>query len=162
MGMHTGALIMGIIGYGERLSPATISDTVNTAARIESLTKHFGANILLSETSLSAIEDPTGLNFRLMGLVQMKGKQNAVRIYECIDGDDTIQRELKMSTLEVFDDAISKYFARSFAESKSAFEYILKENPNDAPAQRMLNKVDELLASGVPDDWTGVEEMFKK
>ena len=162
MGMHTGELIMGIIGYGERLSPATISDTVNTAARIESLTKHFSANILLSETTMAAIEDKAGMHFRLMGLVQMKGKKNAVKVYECIDGDSPEQCDLKLATLDVYDDAVTKFFNRSFAESKSAFEYILKENPDDAPAKRMLNQVEELLKSGVPDDWTGVEEMFKK
>jgi class 3 adenylate cyclase len=41
IGMHTGPLIMGITGDEHRLDAATISDTVNTAARIESLTKHY-------------------------------------------------------------------------------------------------------------------------
>ena len=162
MGMHTGALIMGIIGYGARLSPATISDTVNTAARVESLTKHFGANILLSETTMSAIEDPTGFHFRLMGLVQMKGKKTAVRIYECFDGDEPDQRELKLKTLDVYEDAITRYFDRSFKETKSACEYILAENPGDVPAQRLLAKATAYLESGVPDDWAGIEEMLKK
>ena len=52
MGMHTGMLIMGIIGDRERLEPATISDAVNTASRVEGLTKYFGANILLTEKNI--------------------------------------------------------------------------------------------------------------
>jgi hypothetical protein len=40
IGLHTGPLIMGITGDEYRLDAATISDTVNTAARIESLTKY--------------------------------------------------------------------------------------------------------------------------
>lgn len=162
MGMHTGALIMGIIGYGARLSPATISDTVNTASRVESLTKHFGANILLSETTFEAIEDPAGLHFRLMGLVQMKGKKKAVRIYECFDGDEPDQRELKLKTMDAFEDGISKYYDRDFEECRKAFDYILKENPDDVPAQRILQKTLDHLKTGVPSDWIGVEEMFSK
>ena len=162
MGMHTGPLIMGIIGYGERLSPATISDTVNTASRVESLTKHFGANILLSEKSYDALDDREGLHFRLMGRVQMKGKHKALKIYECFDGDYPEMRELKLKTHQVFEDAISKYYDREFAEAKAAFEYILSENPDDAPVKRLLSKATELLTKGVPDDWDGVESMYSK
>ena len=50
IGMQNGKLIMGITGDSERLDAAIISDTVNTAARIEGLSKHFGASILLTET----------------------------------------------------------------------------------------------------------------
>jgi len=51
IGMHTGSLVMGITGDQERMDAATISDTVNTASRIESLTKYYRANILLSDAS---------------------------------------------------------------------------------------------------------------
>jgi class 3 adenylate cyclase len=46
IGMHTGPLIMGITGDEFRMDAATISDTVNTASRIESLTKYYRAFIL--------------------------------------------------------------------------------------------------------------------
>ncbi|MEL6846656.1 MAG: response regulator, partial [Bacteroidota bacterium] len=45
IGMHTGPLIMGIIGDNLRADTATISDTVNTASRMEGLCKYFGASI---------------------------------------------------------------------------------------------------------------------
>ena len=55
IGMHTGPLIMGITGDEQRLDAATISDTVNTAARIESLTKHYEASLLLSQETFHTI-----------------------------------------------------------------------------------------------------------
>ncbi|HQS52317.1 MAG TPA: adenylate/guanylate cyclase domain-containing protein, partial [Daejeonella sp.] len=45
VGMHTGPLIMGITGDADRLDATTISDTVNTASRLESLTKQYKADI---------------------------------------------------------------------------------------------------------------------
>ncbi len=63
----TGPLIMGIIGDQHRLDAATISDTVNTASRIESLTKHYGVSILLSEDSLKKMENPDMFNLRYWG-----------------------------------------------------------------------------------------------
>ena len=50
--MHTGPLIMGITGDEQRMDAATISDTVNTAARIESLTKYYRSPLLLSGETL--------------------------------------------------------------------------------------------------------------
>ncbi len=71
-------------------------------------------------------------------------------------------RQSKLNTLSVFNDAIAKYYERKFAEAKSAFEYILAENPDDAPVQRLLEKTTNFAENGVPDDWSGIEEMFSK
>ncbi|MEM7371597.1 MAG: response regulator [Bacteroidota bacterium] len=84
MGMHTGSLVMGIIGDDFRTDAATISDTVNTASRMEGLTKQFGARILLSESSYQTLTDPSLFDIRALGNVQVKGRQEAVGVYECL------------------------------------------------------------------------------
>ncbi|MEL6132966.1 MAG: ATP-binding protein, partial [Bacteroidota bacterium] len=58
MGLHTGPLIMGIIGDSRRTDAATISDTVNTSARMEGLTKSFGVRILISGNSFKTLQNP--------------------------------------------------------------------------------------------------------
>ncbi len=82
MGMHNGPLIMGITGDENRLDAATISDSVNSASRIENLTKHYGASILLSDASLKELDNPSAFHFRYLGEVQVKGKLKAIKIYE--------------------------------------------------------------------------------
>lgn len=54
IGIHTGKVMLGIVGEPERWNGTVISDTVNVAARLESLSKVFGARILASDTTLSA------------------------------------------------------------------------------------------------------------
>ena len=83
VGMHTGPLIMGITGDYDRMDACTISDTVNTASRVESLTKHYKASILLSEASLQQIQQTDDFNLRNLGLVQLKGKLSSINIHEC-------------------------------------------------------------------------------
>lgn len=83
MGMHTGSLVMGIIGDEFRTDAATISDTVNTASRMEGLTKQFGAKILLSEASYQKLSDPSAFQIQHLGKVQVKGRQESVGVYEC-------------------------------------------------------------------------------
>ena len=162
MGMHTGMLIMGIIGDRERLEPATISDAVNTAARVEGLTKYFGANILLTESTYQISKDIPGFHFRKMGKVLVKGKKTPIRIYECFNGDEPELMELKIQTFDVFEDGINWYYSREFSKAKGAFEYILSENPKDLPAERFLKKVLHNIEHGIPKDWSGIEEMMGK
>lgn len=162
IGFHSGPLIMGIIGDEKRLDAATISDTVNTAARIESLNKYYGTRILLSEDSLKDVPQPDAFHFRRLGKVQMKGKKVPVQLYECFDGDPPEIMEKKRDTLEAFEQARDHYFRKEFAKAYRTFEAVLKENPDDATTQLFLNKTLECIASGVPDDWTGIERMMAK
>lgn len=162
IGFHTGSLIMGIIGDDKRMDAATISDAVNTAARIESLNKYYGTNILLSEESYLAIEERGSYHFRYLGQVQVKGKKVPVGIYECLDGDQPPVRTNKLETLSMFEEGVEYYFSKDFAKAAKNFERILNVNPDDATAQLFLNKTLNFMTSGVPEGWTGVEVMQVK
>ena len=67
IGMHTGPLIMGITGDEFRMDAATISDTVNTAARIESLTKYYKSPLLLSDHTLQYLNGQNNFPFPAPG-----------------------------------------------------------------------------------------------
>ena len=162
MGMHTGSLIMGITGDKNRLDATTISDSVNSASRIENLTKYYGANILLSEACLEKIDDQTAFNVRYLGQVQVKGKQQALKIYECFDGDLPEIIALKLATLPDFEKAIELYFRQAFNEAYSVFEIVLRQNPADLTAKLFLTKAKWLMETEVTEDWTGVELMEKQ
>jgi len=162
MGMHTGALIMGITGDENRLDATTISDSVNSAARIENLTKYYGNSILLSETCLEKLNNRATFNIRFLGQVQVKGKQAAIKIYECFDGDLPAVIDLKLATLSDFENGIQQYFNQSFATAQQAFETVLQQNPKDKTAQLFLMKTKWLANAGVTAGWTGIEMMEKQ
>lgn len=168
IGMHTGPLIMGIIGDDKRLDAATISDTVNTASRIESLTKFYGANILLSEFSVPKPETTsqngkdTDFHLRYLGRVQVKGKREPIGLYECFDGDLPGQIEHKNHTLFRFNEAMDLYFTRKFAAAEKLFREILQVNPDDQVARFFMNRTVLYGTQGVSDNWTGVETMASK
>ena len=159
MGLHSGSLVMGIIGDDQRLDAATISDTVNVASRIESLTKHFGVNILLSEDTFLQLSHPDEFNCRYLGKVLVKGKRKAIGIYECFDGDSKIQQILKKQSANMFDKGLKQYFSKKFQAARVTFDAILSANPKDKPAQLFLEKAAYFLANKVEKEWTGVEKM---
>jgi len=161
IGLHSGSLIMGITGDKNRMDAATISDSVNTAARIENLTKHYGASILLSEESLNKLDNPSDFNTRYLGQVQVKGKQEPINIYECFDGDLPTNIELKLATLDNFNKGIKSYFQQEFEQATYAFEAVLQQHPTDTTAKLFLTKAKWLRQAGVEKDWTGIERMEK-
>ncbi|NND33028.1 MAG: response regulator, partial [Saprospiraceae bacterium] len=162
MGLHTGSLIMGIIGDGRRMDATSISDTVNTASRIEGLTKHFHANILFSEDTLHRLSDSQQFNIRFLGKIQMKGKEHPVNIYECFDGDRAEIIEKKLATQKEFEQALASYHGKDFAKSLESIKYVLRENPGDGTAKLYRQKLEYYLEAGIEDDWTGVETMLTK
>jgi adenylate cyclase len=49
IGIHTGPAIVGEMGYGTAVSITAVGDSVNTASRIESLTKTYACQLVISE-----------------------------------------------------------------------------------------------------------------
>ena len=162
IGLHTGSLIMGIIGDQNRMDAATIADTVNTASRLESLTKYYRASILLSEDSFRQMVVQKEFHFRYLGKVQVKGKKEPVGIYECINGDVPELMEQKLQTMVDFERGLSHFFAKEFPEAAGAFNQVLKGSSADYTARLFLNKASQYTIEGVAEGWTGVEVMDVK
>jgi adenylate cyclase len=162
IGMHTGPLIMGITGDHERMDAATISDTVNTASRIESLTKYYKADILISGATLQGLHDPEAFYLRNLGRVQVKGKQEALSLFECFSGSPEKVLQDKLLTLKPFHEGISHYLNKSFAHAIAIFGDVVATNPDDLTARLFLKNAALYISNGVPENWMGVEEMVSK
>ncbi len=162
IGMHSGSLIMGIIGDEKRMDAATVSDTVNAASRIEGLTKYYAASILVSENCLHQASHKELFQTRYLGKTLLKGKKEPTGIYECFEGDSPEIILKKTASKEIFEKGLKHYLNREFQEAILVFKELLAANPLDGPAKHFLNKATQYIVNGVPDDWTGVEMMKTK
>ncbi|MDW3649942.1 MAG: adenylate/guanylate cyclase domain-containing protein [Bacteroidia bacterium] len=162
MGLHAGSLMMGIIGDDKRTDAATVSDTVNTASRMEGLTKYYGASILLSGEVKTKLSEEDSYALRYLGKVQVKGKQNLVEVFECLNGRKPEEGEKLMESLAEFQEAVNSYFAKDFKAAIDLFESVLSKNPQDTASRIYLEKAQQNLQSGIADDWDGVLTMKEK
>ncbi len=163
VGMHTGPLIMGIIGDLDRNDTAIIPDTVNTASRMEGVTKFYGANIILSEDSLKTVEDKEQFGLRYLGKVKVKGKDKSLGIYECFDGDrEEKSIKLKRKTLKEFEKGIGYFMNGEFPKASASFDKVLTQNPDDLVSKYFITKSAEFTLSGFPKDWDVVTSMDAK
>jgi len=82
VGIHVGEAIAGTIGSPDRMEFTFIGDVVNTAARIESMTKAMGVSPLISADVLGALSPAArGLPWVDVGAQGLKGKQEAVQLW---------------------------------------------------------------------------------
>ncbi|OHD11066.1 MAG: hypothetical protein A2Y41_02935 [Spirochaetes bacterium GWB1_36_13] len=165
IGMHTGNLMLGIIGEKERLDSTVISDAVNLASRLEGLTKMYGASIVMSESTLKKIKDISpDLDFhnRFLDQVKVKGKNDPVFIYE-VFGD--LENEFMRKKLDLdpkFQEAVSFYQKKDFKEALTLFVKILSVNPKDKASEIYLKRCEKIIKFGVPEDWDGIEKLDEK
>ena len=79
--------MLGTVGGPNRMDGTVISDAVNLGARVEGLTKPYGTSLLITEHTVAGLKHPNDYKLREIDHVAVKGKSNAVTIYEVFDGD---------------------------------------------------------------------------
>lgn len=80
MGLHSGTAISGTIGSDERMEYTIIGNTVNTGSRIESSTKAFGADLLISETVLEKVGEQFLTEYA--GAAEVKGRSEPLKLHK--------------------------------------------------------------------------------
>jgi two-component system sensor histidine kinase ChiS len=161
VGLHTGDLMLGIIGSEERMQGAVVADAVNLAARLEGLTRVYGTSITLSEPTLSHLKEPDKYKHRFVDKVRVKGKKEPVTVHEVFDGDPQLVVELKEQTKATFEEGLRLYYKRRFSEASVQFNQVLQKNPEDMAARIYLKRCAKYMVNGVSDDWSGVETLTK-
>jgi len=92
VGVNTGPVAIGVAGTSDRLDACAFGSTVNIAARCESLTKDFGAKIIITEFTYQLIKDPHAFHIRSLGEQTIRGMEKKVHLYEVFDVEGVYEK----------------------------------------------------------------------
>ena len=159
IGLATGNAVVGPCGSEQKYDYTCIGDSVNVASRLESANKFYGTRILVSGATYE--QAGAGFAVRSLGGVQVKGKTQAVPIYELLGRAGEID-EGTLRYAKRFGAAVTAFQRRQWEKALAGFAACATDRPDDLAVTHYLAATNVFLASPPPDDWTGALELTEK
>ena len=151
IGLCTGPAVVGNMGSKSRMDYTMMGDTVNTAARLEGVNKLYGTYVMMSESTLQAIDKAKFIT-RELDAIYVVGKKIPITIYQLIGyADDNLAREAVLQ----YEKGLSAYRHRQWDEAAAFFNAALNLLPEDGPSRAMAERCRQFKLNP-PPEWNGV------
>lgn len=157
-GLNSGPMVFGNMGSEQHLALTVMGDNVNLGSRLEGTNKTYGTNIIASESTVREAGD--AIVVRELDLIRVKGREEAVRMYEILGAGD--ERPRWEPVIREFESGLAHYRSRRWDDAAACFERVLGAKPGDGPARLYLERCARFTTDPPPPTWTGVTVMETK
>ena len=154
IGLNHGTVVVGQMGASIRTQFSCVGDSVNTASRIEGMTKTFQVNLAIGENVRELLGD--AFLVRRLARIQLKGKRKAIFTYEVL-AEATHPEESTWQPEEVtqYEAALDCFLARRFNEAEARFHACLDHHPMDYCVNYYLEASRKYNAEAPAEEWDG-------
>lgn len=133
IGVHTGEAIVGNFGGEVFFDYTAHGDTVNTAARLESVNKHLGTRVCISAMTAERCSD---VAFRPVGDLVLKGKTEGIAVCEPLDA-----AQAGSPSTVAYEEAFALMRSNK-PEAFQAFQAVLELAPDDPLAKLHIQRLE--------------------
>lgn len=155
IGLNTGECSVGNMGSNQIFSYTALGDNMNLGARLESLCKFYGVQLNISEYTKNALppELAQEFTFRTLDKVRVKGKENALTIYEVLHPSHHLYQDKE--ALVRYEQAFAMYLKLNFTEASALLKTLHEAYPEDKSFERMLHICLDFMEIPPPPGWDG-------
>ncbi len=164
IGLNTGDIVVGNMGTQKKMNYTMMGDDVNLAARLEGVNKSYSSWILISESTWEAAnsgENKGKLLGRRLDRVRVVGRTTPVQLYNLVGIREELSRE-QIECVDLFHQGLELYMNKNFKEAMDVFKQALTVFPGDGPSEAFLQRCEEFIKKGVPENWNGIVNMTSK
>jgi adenylate cyclase len=158
-GINSGPMVVGNLGSRYRFAYGVVGDQVNLGSRLESLNKEYGTDLIIGENTARIVEQ--AFRLREIDMVRVKGRTQAVRIYELIGRSGAALEESHQQALSAYAEALEAYRKGSWTEALSLFRQVLTLRPGDGPSRTLIRR-SLSYRDDPPEIWDGVFDQLVK